>query len=79
MIGGSYLALRMDISLVGFLYYLESSEMWFWRRMEISGADRVKNEEVLQTVKEKRKTNWIGHILRRKCLLKHFIERMMEG
>jgi len=58
---------------------LESFEMWCWRRMEkISWTDRVRNEEVLLTVKEqrhilheisKRMANWIGHILRRDCLL----------
>ena len=60
--------------------YLESFEMWCWRRMEkISGTDHVRNEEVLLRVNEqrnilheirKRKSNWIGHILRRNCLLK---------
>ena len=59
--------------------HLESFEMWWWRRMEkISWADHVRNEEVLLRVKEqrnilheisKRKANWIGHILRRNCLL----------
>jgi hypothetical protein len=35
--------------------YLESFEMWCWRRMEnISWTDRVGNEEVLQRVKEER-------------------------
>jgi hypothetical protein len=43
----------------------------------------VRNEEVLHRVKEdrnivhtikRRKANWIGHILRRNCLLKHVIE-----
>jgi hypothetical protein len=53
--------------------YLESFEMWCWRRMEkISWTDRVRNEEVLHRVKEERnmvhaikirKANWIGHIL----------------
>jgi hypothetical protein len=53
--------------------YVESSEMWCWRRMEkISWTDRVRNEEVLHRVKEerniihtvkRRKVNWIGHIL----------------
>jgi hypothetical protein len=56
---------------------------WCWRRMEISWTDRVRNEEVLHTVKEernilhttkRRKANWIGHILRSNCLLKHVIE-----
>ena len=33
--------------------YLESFEMWCWRIMEkISWTDRVRNEEVLQRVKE---------------------------
>ena len=36
--------------------YLEISVMWCWRRMEkISWTDRVKSEEVLHRVKEKRK------------------------
>jgi hypothetical protein len=58
--------------------------MWCWRRMEIRWDDRVKNEEVLRRVKEERNivhtiklrtANWIGHILRRNCLLKHVIEK----
>jgi hypothetical protein len=59
--------------------HLASSEMWCWRMMEkMSWTDRVRNEEVLLRVKEqrnalheisKRKSNWIGHILRRNCLL----------
>ena len=63
---------------------LKSFEMWCWRSMEkISWTDRVRNEEVLLRVKEqmnilheisKRKANWIGHILRRTCLLKRVIE-----
>jgi hypothetical protein len=48
----------------------------------------VRNEEVLHRVKEERnivhtikrwKANWIGHILRRNCLLKHVIEGKLEG
>ena len=60
--------------------YLESFEIWCWRRMEKVGwTDHVRNEEVLLRVNEqrnilheirKRKANWIGHILRRNCLLK---------
>jgi hypothetical protein len=55
---------------------------------KISWADRVRNEEVLHRVKEernivptikRRKANWIGHILRRNCLLKHVIEGKLEG
>jgi hypothetical protein len=68
--------------------YLDSFEMWCWRRMEkISWTDRVRNE-VLQRVKEernilhtikRRKANWIGHILLRNFLLKHVIEGKLEG
>jgi len=59
--------------------HLENFEMWYWRRMEkISWTDHVRNEEVLLRVKEQRnilheiskwKTNWIGHIVLRNCLL----------
>ena len=69
--------------------YLESFEMWCWRRMEkISWTDHVRNEEVLLRVNEqrnilhvirKRKANWIGHILRRNCLLKQVIEGKRKG
>jgi hypothetical protein len=63
--------------------YLESFELWCRRRMEISWTDHVRNEEVLHRVKEernilheikRRKANWIGHILRTNCLLKHVNE-----
>jgi hypothetical protein len=55
---------------------------------KISWTDRVRNEEVLHRVKEDRnilhtiktrKANWIGHILRRNCFLKHVIEGKLEG
>jgi hypothetical protein len=69
--------------------YLESFEMWCWRRMEkISWTDCMRNEEALHRVKEERnilhtikgrKANWIGHILRRNFLLKHVIEGKLEG
>jgi hypothetical protein len=48
----------------------------------------VRNVEVLQRVKEernslhtvkRRKANWIGHILRRNCLLKHGIKGKIGG
>jgi len=56
--------------------------------MEISWTYRVKNEEVLQRVKEernilhtmkRRKANRIGHILHRNCLLKHITGGNIEG
>ena len=69
--------------------HLESFETWCWRRMEkISWNEHVKNEEVLLGVKEqrnilheisKRKANWIGHILRRNCLLQRVIEGKIKG
>jgi hypothetical protein len=59
--------------------HLESFEMWCWRRMEkTSWAEHMRNEGVLLRVKEqrniphkisKRKSNWIGHIQHRNCLL----------
>ena len=69
--------------------HLESFEIWCWRRMEkISWTDHVRNEEVLPRVKEernilheirKRKANWIGHILRRNCLIQRVIEGKIQG
>jgi hypothetical protein len=69
--------------------HVESFEMWCWRRMEkISWTDHVRNEEMLVRVSEqrnilheirKRKANWIGHILRRNCLLKEVIEGKLRG
>ena len=55
---------------------------------KISWTDHVRNEEVLLRVKEqrnilheirKRKANWIGHILRRNCLLQGVIEEKIQG
>ena len=55
---------------------------------KISWTDYVRNEEVLLRVKEqrnmlheirKRKANWIGHILRRNCLLQRVIEGKIKG
>ena len=51
-------------------------------------TDHVRNEEVLLRVNEqrtilheikKRKANWIGHILRRNCLLQRVIEGTIKG
>jgi len=70
--------------------YLGSFEMWCWKRMEkIILFDRVRrNEEILCRVKgdrntlhkmTRRKANWIGHIFIRNGLIKHVIEREIEG
>ena len=55
---------------------------------KISWTDHVRNEDVLLRVKEqrnilheirKRKENWIGHILRRNCLLQRVTEGKIQG
>ena len=55
---------------------------------KISWTDHVRNEEVLLRVNEQRiilheiskqKANWIGHILRRNCLLQWVIEGKIKG
>ena len=55
---------------------------------KISSTEHVRNEEVLLRVKEQRhilreipkcKANWIGHILRRNCLLQRVIEGKIKG
>ncbi|KAI5738445.1 hypothetical protein M8J77_007179 [Diaphorina citri] len=69
--------------------YLESFEMWLWRRIEnIKWSDKVRNEEVLRRVGEertilrtikKRKRSWLGHILRRDCIQRRIMEGRIEG
>jgi hypothetical protein len=69
--------------------HLVSFEMWCWRRMEkISWTDLMRNKEVLLKIKERKnilheiskwKANWIGHILRRNCLLQRVIEGKIQG
>jgi hypothetical protein len=49
------------------------------RAEKISWTDLVRNGSIKgveeeRTILHTRKTNWIGHILRRNCLLKHVIE-----
>jgi hypothetical protein len=55
---------------------------------KISCTDHVRSEEALLRVKEqrnilheisKRKANWIGHILRRNCLLRQVIKGKIKG
>ena len=63
--------------------------MWCWgRRGKTSWNDHVRNEEVLLRGNEQRdmlheirkqKAKWIGHILRRNCLIKQVIERKIKG
>ena len=68
---------------------LEAFEMWVWRRMErVKWTDKIKNAVVLERVGDgrimlelirKRKRNWLGHWLRRNCLLKDALEGMVNG
>jgi len=68
--------------------YLESCEMWSWRRMEkINWTDCEKCEEVLRGVKEginilhtaqRREANWIGHMSRRNCTMNYIIKEITE-
>jgi hypothetical protein len=55
---------------------------------KMSWTNQVRNEAVLQRVKEERniphtikqrKANWICHILHRNCPLKNILERNIEG
>jgi len=56
--------------------------MWFWKKEDAKLTDHARNEELLHKVNEetniphkiKRKSDRIGHILRRNCLLKRIIE-----
>ena len=54
---------------------------------KINWPDHVRNEllqrveedrNILHTIK-RRKANWIGHMLRRNCLLKHVTEGKIDG
>jgi hypothetical protein len=41
--------------------------------------DRVKEERNIVNTVNRKKVNWTGHILRRKCLLSHVTEGKIEG
>ena len=84
---GKRLSRKSDNVVV--FHLLSTSQYNSWKRMEkISWTDHVRNEEVLLRVNEqrnilheirKRKANWIGHTLRRNCLLKQVIEGKIKG
>jgi len=68
---------------------MENLEILCWRRMEkIIWNDRVRNvkkcyirprgKKYVITIK-RGKANWIGHILRRTCLLTHVIADRRDG
>ena len=68
---------------------LEAFEMWIWRRMErVKHTDKIKNAVMLERVGEgrimlelikKRKRNWLGHWLRRNCVLTDALEGIVNG
>ena len=45
--------------------------------MKVLQSDK-EGKNVVQTAK-RRKANWVGHFVRRNCLLKHVIEGKVEG
>ena len=67
---------------------LEAFQTRIWRRMErVKWTDKIKTAVVLERVGEggimlglikKRKINWLGHWLRRNCLLKNALEGMVN-
>ena len=66
---------------------LEAFEMWVWRRMEyVKWTDKIKNAVVLERegrimleLIKKRKRNYLGHLLRKNCLLKVVLEGIVNG
>ena len=68
---------------------LEAFEMWIRTRMgRVKWTDKIKNAVALERVGEgrimlelisKRKRNWLGHWLRRNCLLNDALEGMVNG
>ena len=67
---------------------MESFKIWYCKRNEkVIRSEKVTNEEILERTGEKRtlinniicrKANWIGHILRRNCLLRDVIKGQMS-
>ena len=66
--------------------YHERFEMWYCiRTVKFSLSDRVTKSVTVKEVwncvctVRRSKANWIGHILHRKCVLKHAIEVKVQG
>jgi hypothetical protein len=59
----------------------------WWKVEKISWTGRVRYEELLDRVKGRnvlhtiirKKANWVGHILRRNCFIKHVMEGKIGG
>jgi hypothetical protein len=83
--------MALEISSGGFVWcrnFDTSERIQCCKSTGITWTDRVKNDEVLQIVKEerdilltikRRKAKWIGQILRRNWLVKHVIIKRSEG
>jgi hypothetical protein len=52
---------------------------WSCEKWRIRLLHRVRKERYILGTLKMRKANWIGHISRRKCLLKHTVEGKIEG
>jgi hypothetical protein len=48
-------------------------------RVKYEVMQRVKEERIIEHTVRIRKANWIGHNLRRNCLLKHVIKERYKG
>lgn len=62
--------------------------MWVWYRINnVSWQDHIKNTEILRRIKErkiinvmtKRRGTWIGHCMRKRCLLVDELEGLVNG
>jgi hypothetical protein len=57
--------------------------MWRWERKKFRRTDIVKNEEESRrkgtSYIQRKKANWIGHILHRNCLLRHVTAGEIDG
>jgi len=74
--------MHRNIYIYIYIYIYIKEQKIIGMKEKISWTDHVRNEEVLLRVNEQRnilqeirnrKANWIGHILRRNCLLKQVI------
>jgi hypothetical protein len=60
------------------IIYLYIHSIYFVANLKVLHREGGEERNIVHTIK-KRKAIWIGHILRRNCLLKHVIEGKIEG
>ena len=58
---------------------VSSAQLYFFHTVSSSSSFRVNEQRNILHEIRKRKANWIGHILRRNCLLKQVIEGKIKG